>query len=39
VAVLAYADVFLITAELALVIVPLAFFFSAIKVQGGAGGQ
>jgi DHA2 family multidrug resistance protein len=39
VAVLAYSDVFLITAGLALLIVPLAFFFSAVKVQGGAGGH
>jgi DHA2 family multidrug resistance protein len=39
VSVLAYADVFLITAGLAMLIVPLAFFFSAVKVQGGAGGH
>ena len=39
VAVLAYSDAFLITAWLALVMVPLAFLFTNQKVQGGAGGH
>ncbi|MCR0984310.1 DHA2 family efflux MFS transporter permease subunit [Roseomonas populi] len=39
VAVLAYSDVFSTTAIIALFIVPLAFLFSGVKVQGGGGGH
>jgi len=39
VAVLAYADVFIMTAGLTLLMVPLAFMFSATKVQRGGEGR